>query len=187
MRKITVFNFLTLNGFYKGENEDISWHRHGGEEADFAGDSANRREPNALLFGRVTYEMMARFWPTEAGHQANPRVAEGMNRSPKFVFSRSLQSVDWKGTTLLKGDIVKETISLKESPGPDITILGSGSIVSQLVAHGLIDGFTFMIDPVVLGTGTSIFAGIPQKVDLNLTNSRIFDSGVVLLGYEVLR
>lgn len=187
MRKITVFNFLTLNGFYKGLNEDISWHRHGGEEADFAGDSANPGEPNALLFGRVTYEMMAQFWPTEAGRQSNSRVAEGMNRSPKFVFSRSLQDVDWAGTTLLKGDIVKETITLKESSGPDITILGSGSIVSQLVTHGLIDGFTLMIDPVVLGKGTSIFAGIPQKVDLRLTHSRIFNSGVVLLDYEVLR
>ncbi|HTF19869.1 MAG TPA: dihydrofolate reductase family protein, partial [Chryseolinea sp.] len=154
MRKITVFNFLTVNGFYKGDHEDISWHRHGGEEADFAGDAANPAQPNALMFGRVTYQMMAGFWPTEAGQKMNPRVSDGMNRSEKFVFSRTLKSLDWQGAALVKGDIVKETIRLKDTAGADITILGSGSIVSQLATHGLIDSFTLMIDPVALGRGT---------------------------------
>lgn len=187
MRKISVFNFLTLNGFFKGAHEDISWHRHGGEEADFAGDSANPAQPNALMFGRVTYEMMASFWPTDAGKQMNPRVAEGMNRSEKYVFSRSLASAGWERTTILKGDIVNETIRLKESPGPDITILGSGSIVSQLAGHRLIDSLTLMIDPVVLGSGASLFAGMPGRIDLELTKSQVFNSGVVLLNYSVMK
>jgi dihydrofolate reductase len=185
MRKITVFNIMTLNGYYKGDNEDISWHRHGGEEADFAGNAANPEQPNALMFGRVTYEMMASFWPTDAGKNTNHRVSDGMNRSEKFVFSRTLKSADWQGTTLLNGDIIKETKKLKKSTGADITILGSGSIVSQLAAHGLIDSYTLMIDPVALGGGSSLFAGIPGKLDLTLTNSRIFKSGVVLLNYEL--
>jgi len=185
MRKITAFNFLTLNGFYKGEKEDINWHHHGGEEADFAGDAADPERPNDLMFGRITYEMMAGFWTTEAGRMANPRVAEGMNRSGKYVFSRTLKSASWKGTKILHGDIVTETIRLKESSGADITILGSGQIITQLAAHGLIDSFTVMIDPVVLGKGTSIFGGLPGKLDLALKTSRIFTSGVVLLTYEV--
>ena len=185
MRRISVFNFMTLNGFYKGDGEDISWHRHGGEEADFAGDAANPEQPNALMFGRVTYQMMADFWPTDAGKKANPRVSEGMNRSEKFVFSRTLKSADWQGTTLLKGDIIKEAVKLKKSSGADITILGSGSVVSQLAAHGLIDSYTLMIDPVVLGGGSSLLAGIPGKLDLTLKNSRVFESGVVLLNYEL--
>lgn len=185
MRKISVFNFITLNGYFKGAHEDISWHQHGGEEADFASDAANSKEPNALMFGRVTYEMMASFWPTEAGKQANPGVAEGMNRSEKFVFSRTLKSAEWKGTHILRGDIIKETIKLKESPGRDITILGSGSIVAQLAGHGLIDGITLMIDPVVLGSGAALFAGIPGVVKLVLKRSKAFSSGVLLAEYEI--
>jgi dihydrofolate reductase len=185
MRKISVFNFLTLNGFYKGDGNDISWHHHGGEEADFAGDSANPEQPNDLMFGRITYQMMAGFWPSEAGRKANPRVAEGMNRSEKFVFSRTLKKADWAGTKILKGDIVDETIRLKESQGPDITILGSGQIIAQLATHGLIDSFMLMVDPVVLGSGSSFCGGITAKLDLTLTKSRTFKSGVVLLSYDV--
>jgi len=185
MRKISVFNFLTLNGFFKGDNDDISWHQHGGEEADFAGDAANPAEPNALMFGRTTYQMMASFWPTEAGKKMNPRVAEGMNRSQKFVFSRTLKSADWKGTEILSGDIVKETIRVKKTKGSDITILGSGSIVTQLAAHGLIDSFSLMIDPVVLGSGTSLFSGIPHQLDFTLKKTRTFKSGVLLVEYDV--
>ena len=185
MRKISVFNFLTLNGFFKGDQGDISWHQHGGEEADFAGDAANPEQPNALMFGRITYQMMASFWPTEAGKQMNPRVSEGMNRSEKFVFSRTLTSADWGGTKIISGDIVKETIRLKESTGPNITILGSGSIVSQLASNGLIDTFSLMLDPVVLGSGTSLFNGIPGKMDLRLIRSKAFKSGVLLVEYEV--
>ena len=185
MRKISVFNFITLNGFYKGDHDDISWHRHGGEEADFSANAANPAQPNALMFGRVTYQMMAKFWPTEAGQKMNPQVAEGMNRSEKFVFSRTLKSVDWQGSILMKGDLVKETKKLKASSGADITILGSGSIVLQLATHGLIDSFTLMIDPVALGSGSSLLAGLPGKLDLVLTNSRTFNSGVMLVNYEV--
>jgi dihydrofolate reductase len=185
MRKITVFNFLTLNGFYKGIDEDISWHRHGGEEAKYAQDAADPEHPNALLFGRITYQMMAGFWPTEAGLQTNARVAQGMNRSEKFVFSSTLKTAEWAGTKILSGDIVEETIRLKKSPGADITILGSGSIITQLAPKGLIDGFILMIDPVVLGSGTSLLGGMSGKLDLTLTHSRAFKSGVVLLNYDV--
>jgi dihydrofolate reductase len=187
MRKITVYNFLTLNGYYKGENDDISWHRHGGEEAKFAGDAANPAQPNALMFGRVTFQMMEAFWPTAAGRNMNPQVAEGMNRSEKFVFTKTLKSTNWTGTTILGGDIIRETMRLKESSGPDITILGSGSIVSQLASEGLIDSFTLMIDPVALGKGTPLLAAMNGKLELKLTNSRIFNSGVVLLQYESLQ
>lgn len=183
MRKISVFNFLTLNGFYKGDDNDISWHRHGGEEADFASNAANPEQPNALMFGRITYEMMAGFWPTEAGKNMNPQVAAGMNRSEKFVFSKTLKTVDWQGTTILKGDLIKETKKLKDTSGRDITILGSGSIVSQLAAHRLIDSFTFMIDPVALGSGTPLFAGVQGLIELTLVKSRSFKSGVLLLDY----
>ena len=107
MRKLTMYNFITLNGFYKGLNEDISWHRHGGEEEGFSVDSL--QQDNILLFGRVTYQMMASFWPTPMAMESMPDVATGMNNAEKIVFSNSLDNAEWQNTTIINGDIVEET------------------------------------------------------------------------------
>lgn len=187
MRKLSVFNFLTLNGYYKGIDEDISWHHHGGEESDFAGKAAKPKKPNSLLFGRITYEMMAAFWPSEMGMKMNAKVSEGMTKSDKYVFSSTMKSTSWKNTTLLTGDVIEETEKLKDSDGPDITILGSGSIVRQLAEQSLIDHYTFMIDPVVLGGGTPAFDGLTKKLDLELIDSKAFKSGVLLVNYRPLK
>lgn len=177
-----MYNFLTLNGFYKGFNEDISWHRHGGEEEEYSKEGAQSQ--SVLLFGRVTYEMMKSFWPTEQAMANMPEVAEGMNKSQKIVVSRTLDKADWNNTTILKGDLVEEIKKLKQQPGNDITILGSGSIVTQLADAGLIDTYQFMIDPVAIGHGTPAFDGLQHKLDLELISSRVFKSGVVLLIYK---
>lgn len=187
MRKISVFNFLTLNGYYKGVSEDISWHRHGPEESDFAGDAAKPKKPNSLLFGRITYEMMAAFWPSEMGMQMNAKVSEGMTNANKYVFSKTMKSASWKNTTILAGDIISETEKLKQSDGPEITILGSGTIVRQLAEQNLIDHYTFMIDPVALGEGTPVFNGLTKKLDLELIDSKAFKSGVLLVNYRPLK
>ncbi|HYC86390.1 MAG TPA: dihydrofolate reductase family protein [Chryseosolibacter sp.] len=184
MRKLNVFNFTTLNGFYKGIDGDISWHRHGAEESDFASNSMESGG-STLLFGRVTYEMMASYWPTAQAAKENPAVAEGMNKADKIVFSRSLKKVDWPNTRIVR-DMVEEVKKLKASAGPDLTLLGSGSILTQLAGHGLVDGFQFMIDPVALGAGTPVFHGLGRKLDLKLTDTRAFKSGVVLVSYVVL-
>jgi dihydrofolate reductase len=185
MRKLTVFNFLTLNGFYKGPDEDISWHVHGSEEAEFAAEGA--QSESVLLFGRKTYEMMAGYWPTPEAHKNAPAVADGMNKSEKIVFSKTLKKVGWNNSKLMKGDLAEEVKKMKQSPGNDITILGSGSIVGQLAEEGLIDVYQFMVDPVVLGDGTPIFQGIKRKLNLKLVNSKAFKSGVVLQVYEPQR
>lgn len=182
MRQLTAFNFITLNGYFKGLNEDISWHRHGGEENSFAEEGA--KSESILLFGRKTYEMMASYWPTPMAMKDSPGVAEGMNKSEKIVFSRSLKKVDWKNSRLVRENIVDEIKTMKQSAGKDMTILGSGSIITQFAEAGLIDAFQFMVDPVVLGEGVSIFNGITKKLDLELTDSRVFKSGVVLLSYR---
>jgi dihydrofolate reductase len=185
MRKVNVFNFITLNGYYKGPNDDTSWHEHGkSEEGEFAAEGAKSK--STLLFGRKTYEMMASFWPTPAGQQLAPEVAKGMNESEKIVFSRTLKKADWKNTTLVKENMVDAVRNLKGKSGSDMVILGSGSIVTQLADAGLIDTFQFMIDPVALGTGTPIFQDMKKKLDLKLVQSRIFKSGTVLLTYEAL-
>jgi dihydrofolate reductase len=182
MRKLGVFNFITINGFYKGADEDITWHRHGGEEAAFAAEGANSR--STLVFGRVTYEMMSSYWPTPMAMENMPEVAKGMNESEKIVFSNTLKTASWSNTRIISGNIVEEMKKLKKGSGSDFTILGSGSIVSQFAEHGLIDDYQLMIDPVALGKGTSIFNGLKDNLNLKLKESRVFKSGVVLLSYQ---
>ena len=182
MKKLSVFNFLTLNGYYKGLSDDISWHRHGGEEADFASEGAQTE--STLLFGRKTYEMMANYWPTEQGMKDNPDVADGMNKSQKIVLSTTLKIAAWQNTQIVSKNTMDEVRKLKETGSKDITVLGSGSVVTQLADAGLVDIFQFMIDPVALGEGTPIFKDLAQTLNLKLTDSRIFSSGVVLLTYE---
>lgn len=181
MRKITSFNFITLNGYLHGPGGDISWHRHGEEENQFAVESMNAG--NTLLFGRKTYEMMAAYWPSQMAMDNDPKVAEGMNKAEKIVFSRTMKQASWQNTHILNGDVVKEVRLLKSGSGNDLTLLGSGSILSQLAENGLIDEYLFMIDPVAIGTGTSVFGQIRSVIELRLTQVKAFQSGVVLLAY----
>ena len=184
MGKLSVFNFVTLNGFYKGPAGDISWHKHGEEGSKLS--EENLRSGNILLFGRVTYEMMANFWPSPMAYESFPVVAEGMNNAEKIVFSRTLKKADWKNTRLVKDNIVDEIKALKKMPGKNMTILGSGSIVSIFAEHGLVDEYQFMIDPIAIGDGIPIFKGIGKQLDLKLTDTKIFGSGAVLLTYQPL-
>ncbi len=182
MRKVSVFNFVTLNGYFKGPNGDISWHKHGAEENEYA--AKMLKSGNTLLFGRVTYEMMASYWPTPIAIKNDLIVAEGMNNADKIVFSKTLKKVEWNKTKLVKDNIAEEIKKMKQMPGKDMTLLGSGSIVTQFAEQGLIDEYQIMVDPVVLGDGTPIFKNIKHTLALKLTTTRTFKSGVVLLCYQ---
>lgn len=185
MRKLSVFNFITLNGYYKGPNEDTSWHKHGAEENEYAAEGAG--SGSILLFGRVTYEMMAGFWPTPEAQKMFPQVAAGMNNADKIVFSSTLKKAAWKNTRLVSSNITDEIKKMKQTSGKDMTLLGSGSILTQFAEEGLIDEYQFMVDPVALGDGTPIFRNIKHNIDLKLTTTRTFKSGVVLLCYEPVK
>jgi dihydrofolate reductase len=183
MNKITSFTFITLNGFFKGQNEDTSWHPHGGEAAKFANDASSA--DNILLFGRKTYEMMASFWPTPMAAELFPIVAENMNKSQKMVCSNTLKKADWQNTSIIKGDIIEQIKQLKQTAKKSITILGSGSLLTQLSNAGLIDQYTIMLDPIALGKGTTIFEDIQSNLELKLVSSRVFEKdSIVLLNYE---
>jgi dihydrofolate reductase len=183
MRKINSFTFITLNGFYKGTNEDTSWHKHGGEASKYSEKSS--QSGNILLFGKKTYEMMYSFWPTPMAAELYPVVAKNMNEGHKIVFSNSMKEVKWKNTSILSGDIIEQIKKLKLTEGNDMTILGSGSIISQFSNAGLIDEYTIMIDPIALDKGTSFLSGIKNKLDLKLKTTSVFkDDGIVLLTYE---
>jgi dihydrofolate reductase len=107
-----------------------------------------------------------------------------MNNMPKVVFSRTLEKASWKNTKLVKGDIAAEVRKMKGEPGPDMAILGSGSIVSQLAQAGLIDEFQVVVNPIVLGKGRTLFEGVEEKIALKLIRSRAFGNGNVVLYYE---
>lgn len=181
MRRVIVFNLMSLDGYIAGANGDISWHNVDEEFQELANRASN--SGNTLLFGRITYELMAGFWPTEEAISTDPIVAAGMNRSEKIVFSRTLDRADWNNTRLVKDDMIGEIRRLKQGAGKDMTVLGSGSIVSQLAKEGLIDEYNVLINPVVLGRGKTMFEGLEERQTLKLTGSRVFGNGNVLLTY----
>lgn len=182
MRKIVAFEQVSLDGFFVDAKGDMSWaHKQDAEWNAFT--AGNAGGDGALLFGRKTYEMMAGFWPTPMAMQAMPDVAQGMNNLPKIVFSRTLDSTSWQNTTLVKGDLVTTMRAMKEEAGPDMVILGSGSIVAQLAAEGLIDEFQIIVNPLVLGAGRTLFEGVVDKVPLKLLKTREFKNGNVILYY----
>ena len=183
MRKLVVFNQVTLDGYIADAHGDMSWaHKDDAEWNAFAAENASAG--GVLLFGRITYHLMAGFWPTPAALENAPAVAEAMNRMQKVVFSRTLKKASWQNTTLVKGDIAAAVRRMKHEPGPGMAILGSGSIVSQLTQAGLIDEYQIVVNPVVLGQGKTMFEGIKEKVTLKLTKTRAFGNGNVLLCYE---
>lgn len=184
MGTLNVFNFISLNGFYKDAENGIGWEKHDGqEEKEFSG--KNAQGGAVLLFGRKTYEMMASFWPTPEGKQTEAATAKGMTEAEKIVFSNTLKKADWNNTRIVGGDIAAEVKRLKEA-GKNMTILGSGSIIAQLTNEQLIDTFMIMINPTALSGGTPIFTGIENNLSLQLTDHRIFKSGRVLLTYKPL-
>jgi dihydrofolate reductase len=186
MRKVKMFNLMTIDGFFEGPDHDISWHNVDPEFNDYA---IKEMFPSSdvLLFGRVTYELMAGFWPTPEAKRDDPIVAEKMNASPKIVFSRTLKEAPWNNTRLVKDNMEDEVRRLKEQPGKGLAILGSGSIVSQLAQRGLIDEYQIMVNPLVLGRGTPLFKGINGRLDLDLISARAFGNGNVMLRYRPAR
>ena len=183
MRKLKVFNQVSLDGYFSDGHGDMSWaHKQDAEWRAFTEEHA--RGGGELVFGRVTYELMASFWPTPAALKTAPAVAERMNSLPKVVFSRTLDRASWNNTRLIKGDLAAEVRKLKAEPGPDMVIMGSGSIVSQLIDARLIDEVQIVVNAIVLGSGRTMFEGVKERADLRLKKTRSFSNGNVVLWYE---
>jgi dihydrofolate reductase len=183
MRKVIVFNMITLDGYFAGPNGDIDWHSVDEEFNQFA--IAQLNEVGALLFGRVTYELMAGYWPTPAAAADDTEVANLMNQLPKFVFSRTLDRAGWQNTQLVKTGAADQVASLKQQPGSDLFIFGSGKLVASLIQDGLIDEFRLIVSPLVLGRGQPMFADLQKPLKLKLEKTRTFKNGNVLLYYQV--
>jgi dihydrofolate reductase len=184
-RKLVIFNMVTLDGFFEGPKGDINWHRVDQEFNEFAIEQI--KTVDVIMFGRVTYQMMASYWPTAAAIADDPIVAGQMNAMPKIVFSKTLDKAEWNNTTLVKGDLAAEVAKLKQQPGKDLIIFGSANLGGSLTKVGLIDEYRIIVNPIVIGKGTPLFQRIDAQLKLKLLRTRIFDSGNVLLVYEPVR
>lgn len=127
---------------------------------------------------------MASYWPKAEVIEKDPVIAKGMNESEKIVFSRTLKKTKWNNTHLIRKKMEKAVLEMKQQPGSDIVILGSGNIIQQLAQKGLIDEFQIVVVPVVIGKGSSMFKGIKSRLNLNLVDTKIFRSGNILLCYR---
>jgi dihydrofolate reductase len=180
MRKLRVFESLSVDGYFADQRGDMGWAHGAQDDAEFGSwVSENASGGGELLFGRKTYQMMEAFWPTPLAAQQMPRVAEGMNAATKHVATRTLEP-SWSNSHRLQGELVSAVRALKEATGPGITLLGSGEVAAQLGAAGLVDEYQFVLVPVALGAGRTVFS---HASELRLVDQRSFRCGNVVLTY----
>ena len=182
MRKLFSFNMVTLDGFFEGPNQDISWHNVDEEFNKFAIEQTSTGD--TLVFGRVTYQVMASYWPTPDAIKNDPIIADYMNRVPKIVVSRTLEKAEWNNTRLIKDHVAEEITKLKQQPGKDIAVFGSANLLSTLMQSDLVDEHRIMVNPVILGNGNPLFTRAKDKQKLKLIKTRMFGNGNVLLCYQ---
>lgn len=180
MAKLRVFESISVDGYFTDASGGMGWAHTSRDDPEFANwVSGNASGEGTLLFGRKTYQMMEAFWPTPAAAREMPVVAKGMNASIKYVASRTIQP-SWQNTHLLKGDLIEAVQELKSRDRRGITVLGSGSVAAQLGEAGLVDEYQFVIVPVALGAGRTVFT---KGRELRLIDYRAFPCGNVVVTY----
>ena len=177
MRKLIMWQMLTVDGLFEGPDADIGWFAFDEDLGKYIDEV--HHEVGTYIYGRATYRMMASYWPSAKGS-----FAAFMNNVEKIVFSATLDRADWNNTTLLKGDAVQEVTKLKHREGRDIFLVGSARLASTLIEHDLVDEYRFGINPLLLGSGTPFFKGGSNRLDLKLIHSKTLKSGVVILHYK---
>lgn len=191
MRSLVVSTFLTLDGVMQapgGAEEDTEGgFRHGGWQMPIFDEEAGRLIDEewstiaGFLFGRKTYEIFAAYWPNAAEDE---QVAKILNTLPKYVWSNTLEHVEWNNSHLMRGDLVEEVTRLKEQPGEGIlAVIGSSRLAQSLMRHNLVDGYTLWYHPLVLGSGKRLFDDVP-RMEMDLVNLRRTPSGIVILQYR---
>ena len=178
MRKLRVFESISIDGYFCDAAGDMSWAKVNHDDPEFAAwVGGNASGGGALLFGRTTYEMMSTFWPSAIAAEQFPVVAKGMNAAAKYVVAHTLEPT-WHNTKALRG--IDDVRKLKASEGPGIAVLGSGNLAAQLGEAGLVDEYQFVIVPIALGGGRTVFSA---KRNLKLVDTRSFKNGNVVVTY----
>jgi dihydrofolate reductase len=187
MRKLKLFVHVSLDGFVQGPNDwEIDWISYDGELEKYAQDTLSTVD--TVIWGRVTYQGMENYWPTVHANPSSTQHeidhAHWLDNTPKIVFSRTLEKVEWKNTRVVNENIAEEISYLKQQPGKDIIIMGSPSLAHSLMQLGLIDEYSITVQPVLIGSGLPLFKDIKDRVKLKLIEHKILDSGVVCLNYQ---
>lgn len=190
MREVIVTTFLTLDGVMQapgGPGEDDSggfvqggWSANYWDElmAEIMAEATSR--PFAMVLGRRTYDIMAAYWP----HAAAEEGARVFNDATKYVASRSPRTLEWSNSVQIQGDAAQGIAKLKEGEGPELQVHGSGNLIQTLLAHDLVDRFRLWIFPLVLGSGKRLFAEGTIPSALDLVDSKVSSTGVVIGTYE---
>ena len=181
MPSMYSFMLVSADGYHVGPADTLAWHNVDKEFSQLA--QRQLHEAGTLVFGRVTYEGMAAFWPTPAAEESDPYVARAMNTTPKIVISRTLATATWAGTQVIRARPEEELAKLKQQAGKDVVIMGSSTLTAGLLQTGLLDELRIMVNPVILGEGRSLFAGA-STTNLILLRTQRFSSGNVLLCYQ---
>ncbi len=182
MSKIILFNMMSIDGFFEGTGQRIDWHNVDADFNDFAIEQLN--DAAVLLFGRITYELMANYWPSADALANDPVVAGKMNSIPKIVFSKTLSKADWNNTLVAKENIEEVCKKLKQEYEKNIFIFGSADLASSFINLKLIDEYRLIINPVILGQGNPLFKLRANQLNLRFISARVFSSGNVLLFYR---
>ena len=184
MRKIILMMSVSLDGFIEGPDHELDWHMVDDELHGHFNEQLSAM--GAFLSGRVTYELMAGFWPTADTDPSStgPMVefARIWRDMPKIVFSRTLERADWN-TTVVRDVVADQVMELKAQPGGDL-VLGGADIAAAFMRHDLIDEYRLYVHPVVIGQGKPLFQTSDTKINLQLAETRTFGNGVVLLRYK---
>jgi dihydrofolate reductase len=184
MRKLVVSEWMTLDGVFEADTME-QWFR--------PYDSDDRQEwikqailaSDAFLFGRITYEMLAGYWPTVTDRDSKEiAIADRLNGAPKYVVSSTLKTGKWNNSTIIKKNVVEELATLKQQPGQDILIFGSATLVQSLMAADLIDEYRFLVHPIVMGSGKRPFKDGMPTTKLKLVETKTSSLGVTLLSYH---
>ena len=187
MRKVIAAELITLDWLVSEPINEMTWLLESINE-ELGWEIREQQPPvDTILLGRKTYEFLAGYWPTATPDTEDALVIDFMNNTPKIVFSRTLERVEWSNSRLVSDDIAAEVEQLKRLPGRDIAIVGSCSIVRQFIRLGLIDEYRLSVHPVILGTGARLVAEVTDRRDLDLTRAEAFKNGVVSLCYQPAR
>ena len=179
MRKVIVSDFVSLDGVFEAPDQ---WHFPYFNDEMGQEIGAAMGQADAMLMGRVLYEEWSAFWPQQDSEE-NP-IAARMNGIQKYVVSTTLEGpLGWNNSTLIGENVAEEISRLKQQPGKDISISGSGSLVRSLLKDGLIDELRLMVHPVVVGSGKRLFEEGGEQIALVLVDSKTFSTGVVYLTY----
>ena len=189
MRKIISFMHISLDGFVAGPNGEMDWIKVDEEIFDYVGKRIS--EGDMALYGRVTYQMMEAYWPTAADKPAATRHdiehAKWYSKVHKVVLSKTMKEEGLTNTTIISNNLSDSITEIKQQPGADILLFGSPTATHTLIQVNLIDGYWLFVNPIILGRGIPLFAGVKDKTKLNLLSTRQFTCGVTELNYTVDR